>query len=82
MTSNSNAKAVCVTSVEIAQIKEPDRKSDQDMVELMAGSFEKRGQLCAIALEKDGRKYKLIDGALRLHAAKMLGWTHIEAIIR
>lgn len=48
-------------------------------VEKLAASFKKDGHKRPIIVRTDGKRPRLVAGARRLAAAKLLGWTHIEA---
>lgn len=71
-----------VMFVPINKIKIPDRDVHPDSLALMCDSLITIGQCLCITVRREGRKYKLIDGLLRLKAAKQLGWSEIEAIIQ
>lgn len=63
------------------------RPIDQGYVEAIAASFEERGQINPITLRRTPATNKgktpltLIAGGFRLSAAKLLGWTEIDAIV-
>lgn len=68
--------------VSAIEIGERLREIDADYVDLIAESFESKGQFSPIHVsEAEGDGYRLIAGAHRLSAAKALGWSQIEAII-
>ncbi len=62
------------------------RRTDSDVVEAYRDSMSEKGQFQPILLERkspqDGPGYILVDGAHRLEAAKLLGWTAISAEVR
>jgi ParB family chromosome partitioning protein len=47
----------------------------------LAGSFDEVGQLQPIGLRRAGDRYDLVSGARRLGAAKLAGWTTVDATI-
>jgi ParB-like chromosome segregation protein Spo0J len=51
----------------------------QEAVERIAAASKKDGQKRPILVRTDGKRPRLVAGARRLAAAKLLGWTHIEA---
>lgn len=50
-------------------------------IESLAKSMDVNGLLNPITVEKRQRTYRLLDGTLRLKAAKLLGWKTIEATV-
>lgn len=64
--------------------KERLRETDKAKVEETAASIEEQGQLSPIIVRRitDSRKYRLIAGAHRLEAHKLLGWPEIVATVR
>jgi ParB family chromosome partitioning protein len=64
----------------------PDQpRSDFDPKELqaLAQSMRERSQIVPIVVERAaGKQFILVDGERRLRAAKLLGWTTIDAVVR
>lgn len=57
------------------------RKVDADWVKAIATSFEKIGQQQPILVARSGDKFKLVAGAHRLAAAKLLEWETVQALV-
>ena len=55
------------------------RETRAAVVEAIVKSFETEGQLTPILVRLDGPKPQLVAGVHRIEAAKLIGWTHIEA---
>jgi ParB-like chromosome segregation protein Spo0J len=55
------------------------RAIDRTAVEEIAAAFKEDGQRRPIIVRTDGKRPRLVAGARRLAAAKLLRWTHIEA---
>lgn len=51
---------------------------DPAAVKSIAAAFKKEGQRRPILVRTDGKRPRLVAGARRLAAAKLLGWEHIE----
>jgi ParB/RepB/Spo0J family partition protein len=57
------------------------QKTERKIAEEIAASFKKKGQQRPIIVRTDGKRPRLVAGKRRLAAAKLLGWTHIEATV-
>jgi ParB family chromosome partitioning protein len=57
------------------------RKALPDRVETMAWSFREEGQLTPIEVVITATGPRLIDGAVRIAAGQLAGWTEIDAIV-
>lgn len=73
-----------IEKIAIADIKVADRLrpvSDAHVQWFVADMW-RNGQLQPIEVCREGKGYRLVDGAHRLPAADRLGWTKINAIVR
>ncbi|TCT41186.1 ParB/RepB/Spo0J family partition protein [Martelella mediterranea] len=74
-------------SIDKIHMGERLRPIDQGYVEAIAASFEERGQISPImirstpAQNKGKTPYTLVAGAYRLSAARLIGWSEIDAIV-
>jgi len=76
--------AETLRQIPLAEIRETDRLrpvSDAHAA-WIAGDFARLGQLQPIDVCHEGKGFRLVDGAHRLAAARLLGWTTINAIVR
>jgi ParB family transcriptional regulator, chromosome partitioning protein len=74
-----NIKKIAVADIDDAHRLRP---VDRAYAKELAASFEDRGgMMTPIEVRKVGERFKLIAGAHRLAAAKLLGWETIDAII-
>lgn len=63
--------------------EQPRLNFDEDELEGLAQSMKSSGLVQPITVDRRGKNhYILVDGERRLRAAKLLGWTMIEAYIR
>lgn len=75
-----NSQRIRLDSVDIG---ERLRSVDEDYARLIAESMAESGQITAIDVRRPASgQYRLIAGAHRVSAARMLGWTEIDAIVR
>lgn len=61
--------------------KQPRREFDPEELERLAASMQDHGQLQPVVVEPFGDRYLLIAGERRTRAARMNGWTEIEAVL-
>lgn len=79
MPSLPNFKQLKISDIEVPKRL---RELDEAGVHKLAMSFETDDQQVPIIVRVDGDGYRLIAGAHRIEAAKLLEWTHINADIR
>jgi ParB family chromosome partitioning protein len=72
-----------IVSIRLDLIDADDRlrEVDEAYAEVMAASFEQRGQRQPVEVVRRGDRFRLVFGAHRLRAAQIVGWEAIKAVI-
>ena len=70
------------TPLDMIEVEDRLRAVDEAAVEHIAESMEQRGQIYPIQVTTiEPGRFRLVNGAHRVAAARKLGWTHIEAFL-
>ena len=59
----------------------PYRRYDSESLDLLGGAMEEGGQGEPVQVRRKGSGYELLAGHRRVRAARIKGWTHIEALV-
>ena len=70
------------TPIDMIEVGDRLRAVDEAAVDHIAESMEQRGQIYPIQITTiEPSRFRLVNGAHRIAAARKLGWTHIEAFL-
>ena len=68
--------------IDMIEVEDRLRSVDEAAVEHIAESMEQRGQIYPIQIRTiEPGRFRLVNGAHRIAAARKLGWTHLEAFL-
>ena len=85
MTEITEVRPAVFQSISIDQIRPAAHQArktfDEESIKALADSMKEEGLLQPITVRQGGDDYELISGERRLRAAKLLGWTSIDAKI-
>lgn len=68
-------------AIELIDVPRRLRGVDDDHIAMIAGSIEQKGLLQPIKVQRSGERFRLVFGNHRLEAFKLLGKSHIDAVV-